>query len=308
MAWHASNCRTKQFLRWSARSVVAPRSNHLQIQLSVLSLFVAVCSAQTIGNHKAMYDAHGTLLPWTSWLDALNREMKWYLNCPIEHGYPRFVYMTFMDGDYKPMVRHPDFIPATQNGMGILSYLKYYVWTKKQNPKILQLARAMGDYLVKESLTPDMGKWPRFTRSTGWREKFPQPPDCGSQGDRPFEIEPDKGGIAGYALFLLYEETKEEKYLRSALHHAQVLMANMAPADDAHSPWPFRADYRTGEARGPVSGNMTFILRLWDKLIEAGHNEFTASRDHLWEWIADRQISSLAKDGLLWVQFFEDHQ
>jgi len=58
-------------------------------------------------------------------------------------------------------------------------------------------------------------------------------------------------------------------------------MANMARADDAHSPWPFRADYRTGEARGPVSGNMTFILRLWDKLIEAGHNEFTASRDHL---------------------------
>jgi hypothetical protein len=53
---------------------------------------------------------------------------------------------------------------------------------------------------------------------------------------------------------------------------------------------------------------MTFILRLWDKLIEAGHNEFTASRDHLWDWIADKQISSLAKDGSLWVQFFEDHQ
>jgi hypothetical protein len=33
---------------------------------------------------------HGTLLPWTSWEDALDREMKWYLKCPIEHGYPRF--------------------------------------------------------------------------------------------------------------------------------------------------------------------------------------------------------------------------
>ncbi len=273
-----------------------------------MSLFVAVCSAQTIGNHKAVYDAHGTLLPWTSWQDALDREMKWYLNCPIEHGYPHFVYMTFMDGDYKPMVRHPDFIPATQNGMGILSYLKYYVWTKKQNPKILQLARAMGDYLVKESLTPDVGKWPRFTRSTGWREKFPQPADCGSQADRPYEIEPDKGGIAGYALFLLWEETKDDKYLKQALQNARVLAANMQPADESHSPWPFRVDYRTGEGRGPVSGNMVYIVRLFDKLIEAGRNEFTTARETVLDWILNLQIPSAAKDGALWCQFFEDHQ
>src|SRR5437867_1637401 len=187
----------------------------------------AVCSAQTIGNHKTIYDAHGMLLPWTSWQDALDREMKWYLNCPIEHGYPRFVHMTFMDGDYKPILRKPDFIPATQNGMGIISYLKYYAWTQKQNAKILQFARYMGDYLVNESSTPDTGKYPRFTRSTGWRGKFPQPSDCGSQGDHPFEVEPDKGGIAGYALALLYEETKDEKYLKQALQNARVLAANM---------------------------------------------------------------------------------
>jgi hypothetical protein len=280
----------------------------LKNQLFVLSFFAAVCSAQTIGNHKAVYDAHGTLLPWTSWEDALNREMKWYLNCPVEHGYPRFVYMTFMDGDYKPIVRHPDFIPATQNAMGIISYLKYYAWTKKENPKILQFARAMGDYLVKESLTPDSGKWPRFTRSTGWREKFPQPADCGSQGDRPYEIEPDKGGIAGYALFLLWEETKDDKYLKQALQNARVLAANMQPADESHSPWPFRVDYRTGEARGPISGNMVYIVRLFDKLIEAGHNEFTTARETALDWILSTQIPSAAKDGSLWCQFFEDHQ
>jgi hypothetical protein len=166
----------------------------------------------------------------------------------------------------------------------------------------------MGDYLVKEALTPDSGKYPRFTRSTGWRAKFPQPEDCGSQGDGPYEIEPDKGGIAGYALLLLYEETKDKKYLLQAMQNARVLMANMGRADDSHTPWPFRADYRTGAARGPVSGNMTYIVRLWDKLIEAGYNEFTGPRDRLWDWIADRQIGSLGKDGALWVQFFEDHQ
>src|SRR5436853_4814894 len=111
----------------------------------------SVCSAQTIGNHKAVYDNHGALLPWTSWSDALDREMKWYSRCPIEHGYPRFGFMTFMDGAYNPIKDRPSFIPATQDGMGIISYLKYYALRGKKDAQVLQFARAMGDYLVKEA-------------------------------------------------------------------------------------------------------------------------------------------------------------
>jgi len=259
-----------------------------------------------IGNHRAIYDSKGLLLPWTSWTDALDREMTWYLRCPVEHGYPRFIYITFMNGDYAPIARRTDFIPSMQNGMGIISYLKYYAWSGKKDPKILQFARYMGDYLVKESLTPDTGKYPRFTRSTGIREKFPQPADSGTQGDRPYEIEPDKGGIAGYALVLLYEQTSDKKYLDQALQNARVLAANMAPGDDRQSPWPFRVDYRTGESRGPVSANISFNLRLFDKLIERGYPEFRVPRQKLWTWIKNYQIPNL-KDGSLWVQFFEDH-
>jgi len=54
-----------------------------------------------------------------------------------------------MDGNYNPIQRQPDFIPATQNGMGIISYLKYYAYTTRQNPKILQFARYMGDLGVR---------------------------------------------------------------------------------------------------------------------------------------------------------------
>jgi hypothetical protein len=261
-----------------------------------------------IGNHKAVYDAQGMLLPWTPWRDAIEREVNWYLKCPVEHGYPRFVYMTFMDGEYKPLARNATFIPATQNGMGIISYLKYYAYKGRKDARLLQMARYMGDYLVKEASTPDTGKYPRFSRSTGWREKFPQPLDCGSQNDRPYEIQPDKGGIAGYALVLLYEESKDQKYLQQALQNARVLAANMETGSATNSPWPFRVDYRTGDSRGAVSGNMSFILRLLDKLIEQGHKEFQGPRDKLWTWIKDYQIPNLAKDGLLWVQFFEDHQ
>lgn len=263
---------------------------------------------QTLGNHKAVYDSNGALAPWTSWNDALGREVEWYLRCPVEHGYPRFVTVTFMDGNYQPMAKNPSFIPSTQDGMGIISYLKYYDYTGRKNARLLAVARSMGDYLVKESLTPDEGKYPRFTRSTGWRDRFPQPPDSGSQADQPYEIQPDKGGIAGYALVLLYDATQDRKYLDQALQNARVLAANMADGDDRHSPWPFRVDYRSGAARGDVSGNMSFVLRLFDAMIGHGHAEFQQPRARLWAWVKNRQIPNLSKDAVLWAEFFEDHQ
>ena len=260
-----------------------------------------------IGNHPAVYNAEGILLPWTTWTDALTREMNWYFACPFENGYPRFVVMTFVDGNYGAIAPRQDFIPAMQNGMGIISYLKYDAWTRKSNPKTLEFARWMGDYLVKESLTPDTGKYPRFTRSTGIRERFPQPPDSGCQADKPYEIEPDKGGIAGYALAVLFEETRERKYLDQALQNARVLAANMGKGDDQHSPWPMRVDYRTGEARGPIAANMSYILRLFDKLLDRDYAEFREPRAKLWEWIKNYQIPSASLDGSLWVMFFEDY-
>lgn len=274
---------------------------------ALLLATAALPQTPTIGNHPAKYDSHGVLLPWTSWQDAIDREMNWYLRAPIEHGYPRFVTLTFMQGDYTPVVKRPDFIPSMQNGMGIISYLKYYSWKGKNNAKVLEFARAMGDFLVKESLTPDTGKYPRFTRSTGVRDTFPQPADCGSQADKPFEIQPDKGGIAAYALVMLYDQTKEQKYLDQALRNARTLVANMATGDETRSPWPFRVDYRTGEGRGPVSANMSYILRLFDKLVEHDYAEFRAPRENLWNWIKRSQIPSAEKDGALWVQFFEDY-
>lgn len=232
--------------------------------------------------------------------------MNRYFNCPIENGYPRFVWMTLMDGNYQPNPKRPSFIPAMQNGTGIISYLKYYQWTK--NPKVLEWARYMGDYLIKENLTPDSGKYPRFQRSTGWRGKTPPPPACGSQADRPYEVQPDKAGIAAYTLLILYEETKDKKYLGAALRTSRVLATNMTDGDDQHSLWPFRVDYRTGEGRGPIGANQSYSLRLFDELIEAGDGEFKAPREKLWTWIRDKQIPNLTKDATLWVQFFEDHE
>jgi len=260
-----------------------------------------------IAGHEAKFDAENRLLPWISWNSALDREMRFYEEAPSEHGYPIFVTNTFLDGNWEALKGRNDTIPAMQDGMGIISYLKFYELRGKRNAKTLELARAMGDYLIREDLTPESGKYPRFTRSTGRRGNFPQAWDAGSQGDRPFEIEPDKGGIAGYALMLLYEATRDRKYLEQALQNARVLAANQRAGDAEHSPWPFRADYRNGEGRGAISGNMTYILRLYDALLGRGYKEFAGRRAELWRWIKEEQIPSAKADGKLFAQFFEDH-
>jgi len=270
-------------------------------------------SVQALDNHPATYSRDGVLQPWAPFGDVLDREMAWYLRCPMEHGYPSFVLMTFMRKDYTAVPFRDDFIPAMQNGMGIISYLKYYAFTGKKRPEVLRFARYMGDYLVNEACTPDTGYYPRFPRSTGIRERFPQPPDAGSQKDGPYEIQPDKGAIAGYALALLYQETGDRRYLDLAVHTAAVLVQNMEPGDAAHSPWPFRADFRTGAPRGPVSADMSFPLQLFDKLIELNHEEFREPRARLWDWILEFQIAGIMDgregkpDGRLWTQFFEDY-
>jgi hypothetical protein len=233
--------------------------------------------------------------------------MDFYQQCPLDHGYPRFACETFLDAAWTPSTERTDIIPATQNGMGILSYLKFHALGGEQRPAWLATACRMGEYLLKETLTPDCGKYPAFTRSTGKRGQFPQGADCGSQSDRPHEIEPDKGGIAGHALVLLFEATGDSKYLMQALQNARVLAANQQAGDAARSPWPFRADYRSGAGRGPVSGNMTYILRLFDSLIGHGYGEFCGPRQSLWQWIKDYQLPSASDDGGLFAQFFEDH-
>jgi hypothetical protein len=262
----------------------------------------------TIAGHMARFDRSGHLLPWIAWTTAIEREMQFYQQAPTDHGYPKFVTETFLDSHWASDPDRRDTIPATQDGLGILSYLEYYAFQGKRQAAYLATARAMGDYLLREALTPDAGRYPRFTRSTGTVGQFPLAPNAGSQGDHPYEIEPDKGGIAGYALVRLFEASGERQYLEQGLHNARVLAANQRVGDGTHSPWPFRADYRTGAERGPVSGNMTYALRLFEILQAHGYREFSAPRERLWRWIRQYQIPSAAADGALFAQFFEDHE
>jgi len=260
-----------------------------------------------IGFHKAVYDAQNRLLPWTSWNEALKREMQWYLACPPgKKGYPVYFYTTFMDGEYCPY--KDDFIPATQLGMGIISYVKYWRLIGKTDPRVLQQAARMADFLIRECLTADRGCYPRFPRSTGYLTELPI--TRSSQGDEKFGaevIQPDKGGIVGYSLLLLEEAQPDARYVPLASHIADVLVKNMRTGNARRAPWPFRVDARTGKHWGDRNGNMAYILRLLDSLIARGLSQYQAPRDALWSWIKTYQIP--APEGRSenhWIQFFED--
>lgn len=260
-----------------------------------------------IAGHLAQVDSEGRLLPWIDWTSALERELAYYRAAPRDHGYPRFVTETFLEADWVPDPSRLDIIPATQNGMGIISYLKLYMRADPHAQDELSIARAMGDYLLEQTLTPADGSYPHFTRSTGRRGQFPLAADSGSEDDHAFEIEPDKGGLAGYALARLFEVTRDARYLEQALHNARLLAAHQQSGDASHSPWPFRVDYRTGLGRGAISADTVYILRLYDELLSQGHEEFQSPRDELWHWISQYQIPSARTGGLLFTQFFEDH-
>ena len=160
-------------------------------------------SPVTIGFHEAVYDDAGKLLPWTSWDEILRLEMEWYLGCPSgEKDYPVYFYATSMDDDFEPYCT--DFIPATQLGMGVVSYVKYWRYLGKSDRRVMKQALRMGDFLIDECLTPDEGAYPRFPRSTG--DFTTLPIERSAQGDAthgPNVIEPDKGGIVGYAFLVL---------------------------------------------------------------------------------------------------------
>ncbi len=264
-----------------------------------------------IGWHDAIYDENKKepkLTPWTTWDNALEREMNWFLKAPInDHGYPSWVCFTFMNEQYKPY--RNDFIPATQDGMGIISYLKYWEYKGKTNDKVLGFAKKMGDYLIVEANTPNEGAYPSFTRSTGIINEWPLKQSAQNDADYGKNvIEPDKGGIAGFALLELYKTSKDKKYLDQAIHNARVLVKNMRPGDALHSPWPFRVDAISGKYWGERSGNMVYILRLFDSLLEMGYPELKKPREALWSWIVNYQFKAPEdQDHTLWVQFFEDH-
>src|SRR5437660_11540892 len=72
--------------------------------LAATLAFSPVSQAQTeqravIAGHVPHLDAAGPVLPWISWITALEREIPFHQQCPSDHGYPRALTETFLQRD-----------------------------------------------------------------------------------------------------------------------------------------------------------------------------------------------------------------
>jgi hypothetical protein len=121
-------------------------------------------------------------------------------------------------------------------------------------------------------------------------------------------VEPHVIGEDGYAYLRLYEMTGKTKYLRAAIHFADVLVKNYKLGDALHSPWPVRCFARDGRVEGrgmgPYSANVLGPISLFDELIRLKHghvSDYAKVRRAAWQWLQSYPL----KDNV-WVGYFED--
>ena len=103
-----------------------------------------------IAGHALSLMRLGRLMPWTSWNAALDREMNFYQQCPLDHGYPRFVCETFLDGDWTPEPGSHRYHSGDSewHGHPFVSQILRTARQAASRPGSTPRAR-MGDYLVK---------------------------------------------------------------------------------------------------------------------------------------------------------------
>jgi len=251
--------------------------------------------------HVAHFDAAGHLLPWIL-VDhrALSARCSSTDSARQTMATPVFVTETFLEADWSLVPDRRDTIPAMQSGMGILSYLKLYALrgTDAMPCTSTRARRAMGDYLVREALTTRAGQVSALSLvSTGTRGTvFRWLPTPAHRADHPYEIEPDKGGIAGYALVAAVRDQRRAQVSGGRDCRTPAFWPPISSRGDG---LPFslavsrRLSHRCG-VRGPVSGNMTYILRFVRRA--AGRTAIQNSRYRgaapLWRWIKHYQIPS----------------
>ena len=230
----------------------------------------------TVGFYNATMDEQGNLVQQASYESTVNRLVTYYMKTcqKTSHGYPALVYNTFLNENC--VGTNPQLIPGMHLGMGVISFLKYANFLQKENrirtvqlgqslyDYAMSMANKMGSYLVTESLTPQTGVFPGIVRSSGINLDFPL--KTSAQADITFGVdctEPDKAGIAGYALLQLYKATNNSMYFNMSYHIGSVLANAMRAGDANSSPFGFRVDSVTGEIYQSKSSNMVFILRLF---------------------------------------------
>jgi hypothetical protein len=178
--------------------------------------------------------------------------------------------------------------------------------------RALRLVREMLDYHLRRGTSPRGWAWPRvpFPTSCGGDRTYGR---CFGDGSPTFYggVEPDKVGLLARGYLRFYEATGERRFLYAAIASGDALARNVRPGDEAHTPWPFRVNGRTGTtvAGAEFGGAVVGPLSLLDELVRLNVGRtasYRRARDLARSWLLRHQLNPSSPAYNRWSGFYED--
>lgn len=272
-----------------------------------------VTPGQTLNGNPLTLDSGGALLSWIQPQDVAYGRV-------VELAWSGLKRVPAQDNGLKTYLSYATFEPTDMRGAGgphnpaglnaMLSDSALQSYAYLGDPSVLAVAREVLDYQLAHGLTPDNWHWAHVPYASAARgdTEYRGVDDswcsgCGI-GDGIGVIEPDKIGELGYAYLRFWEASGHIAYRDMAMNCANALATHVRGGDATHSPWPFRVNALTDQAREEYTAHVLGPVMLFDELIRLQLGDgarYQVARKLAWDWMMTYPMQNNA-----WTQYFED--
>ncbi len=169
----------------------------------------------------------------------------------------------------------------------------YYAYTGDMS--VMNIVKDFIDYTLEHGTSSPEFAWPGFPYTTT---------NAGDILFRGFsnagrfelhEIQVDHAGEMGLTYYRMYQFSGEEKYLKEAIHVADVLSKNVKTGTSTESVLPYRVVMTDGKITSPYGANWTGCYMLFDNLVKAGlgnESAYADARDKIKEFLLKYPIKT----------------
>ena len=169
----------------------------------------------------------------------------------------------------------------------------YYAYTGDMS--VMNIVKDFIDYTLEHGTSSPEFAWPGFPYTTT---------NAGDILFRGFsnagrfelhEIQVDHSGEMGLTYYRMYQFSGEEKYLKEAIHVADVLSKNVKTGTSTESVLPYRVVMTDGKITSPYGANWTGCYMLFDNLVKAGlgnESAYADARDKIKEFLLKYPIKT----------------
>ena len=272
-------------------------------------------AAERLGYHEVRTDAQGKIVPWfgkepSEAYDHVIRQVWnfWITMRSCPNGVPYYLLHQVWKADKDD----PRGLGGDQISMALSSWNLLYGYLG--DPRLHDNMRLMADYWMAHGIAPEDQRWGGLPYPYTLEEQSGR--YDGDMRAGPGFLQPDKAASFGAELIVLYKVTGDRRYLECAIRIADRLVRNVAPGDEANSPWPFRVNCATGKVheerndndhliyRASYTTNWTGALRLFDALAalnEGQPGKYRETAQLVTDWLKKYPLTNNR-----WGPFFED--